>query len=331
MALFNTFKTGKFFVNGTLNKNFLQSTSSHGMRMSMSMSRPHHGYHLVDPSPWPAQTRLCIMWMLVSLVLVFHQYAGAATLAAIAFQAVTYSAFLWWRDVNREGVEGFHTSKVKNGLHLGMLLFIWSEAMFFVGLLWAFLHAALMPTIRVGMSWPPVGIVPVHWLGQPKTNTLQLLRSYFTANRAKHAMDHNNKSLCKLHLSTTIGQGLLFVYCQYLEYTGAAFTFSDSVFGSAFYQTTGFHGLHVIQGFQYQAVCLITLNSAAPGRCTAMDLAILYWHFVDVVWIALQRIIYVWGCAVPRSELETCVDGSCALYTILYERKGHQFAHPTNS
>jgi cytochrome c oxidase subunit 3 len=189
------------------------------------------------------------MWMLVSFVLVFHKYAGAPTLALIAFLAVTYSAFLWWRDVNREGVEGFHTSKVKNGLHLGMMLFIWSEAMFFVGLLWAFLHAALMPTIQVGMSWPPVGIVPVHWLGLPRTNTLLLLRSYFTANAAKHAMDHNNKSLCKLHLRTTIGLGLLFVYCQYLEYTGAAFTFSDTVFGSAFYLTTGFHGLHVILGF----------------------------------------------------------------------------------
>lgn len=112
------------------------------------------------------------MWMLVSLVLVFHQYAGAATFAFLAFLAVTYTTFLWWRDVNREGVEGFHTRKVKNGLHLGMMLFIWSEAMFFVGLLWAFLHAALMPTIQVGMSWPPVGIVPVHWLGLPKTNTL---------------------------------------------------------------------------------------------------------------------------------------------------------------
>nr|NP_057979.1 cytochrome oxidase subunit 3 [Tetradesmus obliquus]AAF72056.1 cytochrome c oxidase subunit 3 [Tetradesmus obliquus]CAB77708.2 cytochrome c oxidase subunit 3 [Tetradesmus obliquus]CAB90364.1 cytochrome oxidase subunit 3 [Tetradesmus obliquus] len=309
------------FVNGRSNKKL--STSSHGL------SRPHHGYHLVDPSPWPALTRLCVMWMLVSLVLVFHQYAGAPTLALIAFLAVNYSAFLWWRDVNREGMEGFHTSKVKNGLHLGMMLFIWSERMFFVGLLWAFLHAALMPTIQVGMSWPPVGIVPVHWTALPRTNTILLLRSYFTANAAKHAMDHNNKSLCKLHLRTTIGLGLLFVYCQYLEYTGAAFTFSDTVFGSAFYLTTGFHGLHVILGFLYLTVCYITLNSAAPGRCTAMDLAILYWHFVDVVWVGLLVIIYIWGCAVPRSELEACADGSCALYTVLYERKSHEFAHPT--
>jgi hypothetical protein len=62
-----------------------------------------------------------------------------------------------------------------------------------------------------------------------------------------------------------------------------------------------------------------------------MDLAILYWHFVDVVWVLLLVIIYIWGCAVPRSELEACADGSCALYTVLYERKSHEFAHPTLS
>jgi heme/copper-type cytochrome/quinol oxidase subunit 3 len=105
------------------------------------------------------------------LVLVFHQYAGAASFAFVAFLAVVYTAGLWWRDVNREGVLGYHTAKVKNGLHLGMMLFICSEITFFVGLLWAFLHAALMPTIRVGMSWPPVGVVPVDPLGLPKTNT----------------------------------------------------------------------------------------------------------------------------------------------------------------
>lgn len=73
------------------------------------------------------------MWMMVSLVLYFHQYAGAGTLALIAVCSVAYTASVWWRDVHREGVLGFHTRKVKSGLHLGMYLFIWSEAMFFVG------------------------------------------------------------------------------------------------------------------------------------------------------------------------------------------------------
>jgi heme/copper-type cytochrome/quinol oxidase subunit 3 len=57
----------------------------------------------------------------------------AGSLLIRAVSALTYTASVWWRDVNREGTFGFHTSKVKNGLHLGMLLFIWSERMFFVG------------------------------------------------------------------------------------------------------------------------------------------------------------------------------------------------------
>lgn len=142
-----------------------------------------------------------------------------------------------------------------------------------------------MPTIQVGMSWPPLGIVPVQWYGLPKVNTLLLLRSYFTANTAKHALENNQKNLCKLQLRNTIFLGLLFVYCQYLEYTGSRFTFSDSIFGSAFYLTTGFHGFHVIVGFLYLRVCLLLLPTTKPGQSIALDLRVLYWHFVDIVWV----------------------------------------------
>nr|YP_009449864.1 cytochrome c oxidase subunit III [Pectinodesmus pectinatus]ANG44801.1 cytochrome c oxidase subunit III [Pectinodesmus pectinatus] len=270
------------------------------------------------------------MWMMVSLVLYFHQYAGAGTLALIAVCSVAYTASVWWRDVHREGVLGFHTRKVKSGLHLGMYLFIWSEAMFFVGLLWAWLHRALMPTIQLGMSWPPLGVVPVHWTGLPKTNTLLLLRSYFTANAAKHAMDSGNKSLCKLQLLNTILLGVLFMYCQYLEYTGAPFTFSDSIFGSSFYLTTGFHGAHVMIGALYLAVCLFLLPTSNKKNCVALDLRILYWHFVDIVWVFLLGIVYIWGSATPTVELQACTDGSSALYSMLHESKRYAFAHPSN-
>jgi heme/copper-type cytochrome/quinol oxidase subunit 3 len=56
-----------------------------------------------------------------------------------------------------------------------------------------------MPTVQVGMSMPPLGVVPIHWTGLPKTNTLILLASYFTANAAKHALENNQKNLRKLH------------------------------------------------------------------------------------------------------------------------------------
>jgi heme/copper-type cytochrome/quinol oxidase subunit 3 len=92
-----------------------------------------------------------------------------------------------------------------------------------------------MPTVQIGMSWPPLGIVPLHWTGLPKTNTLILLASYFTANAAKHALDTKKKNLCSIYLMLTIGLRRLFMYCQYVEYTSAAFTFSDTIYGSSFY------------------------------------------------------------------------------------------------
>nr|AIK66587.1 cytochrome c oxidase subunit 3 [Rotundella rotunda] len=284
---------------------------------SSTYGRPHHPYHLVDPSPWPILTSLSILWMMLGFVLFFHKYAAAGTVLFTGICSVIYTTSLWWRDVMREGRQGYHTSKVKEGLNLGMILFIVSEAVFFVGLLWAFMHVALMPTVQIGMMWPPLGIAPVQWSGLPKTNTALLLASYFTANAAKHALDNGDRKGCAIQLAVTIGLGVAFVYCQYLEYTGAPFTFSDSVYGSTFYLTTGFHGFHVIVGFRYLTVCLFTLKSAGPGRSTALDLAVLYWHFVDVVWVFLLVLVYVWGGAVPKADVGLCADGSCVLHTVL--------------
>nr|BBE24820.1 Cytochrome c oxidase subunit 3 [Raphidocelis subcapitata] len=288
---------------------------------------PHHPFHLVDPSPWPLMTSFSMLCLALGLVLYFHKYAAGGTVLCLALLSLTYAATLWWRDVIRESLLGCHTSKVKEGLHLGMILFIVSEAVFFVGLLWAFLHAALMPTVDVGMAWPPVGVVPVDWTRRPSLNTVLLAASYFSANAAKHAMDQGQKQTCALNLFLTIALGVLFTGYQYLEYSGAAFTFSDSVFGSTFYLSTGFHGFHVIVGFLYLAVCLLTLNSAAPGKSTALDLAVLYWHFVDLVWVLIFTLVYVWGGALPTAGIETCTDGLCVLQTVLREARLDAFYH----
>lgn len=285
----------------------------------------HHPYHLVDPSPWPALTALCALWLALGLVLYFHKYSGGGTVLSCALIAVVYTASVWWRDVIRESRDGCHTAKVRNGLHQGMVLFIVTEAMFFVGLLWAFLHAALMPTVQIGMAWPPVGVLPVDWTRRPSLNSVLLAASYFSANAAKHALDLNDKQRCAFSLVVTIGLGALFTFYQYLEYNDAAFTFSDSIYGSAFYLSTGFHGFHVIVGFLYLTVCLFTLKDAGPGRSTALDLAVLYWHFVDLVWILIFTLVYVWGGAVPAPSVEACADGSCVLQLVLREAHLDQF------
>lgn len=291
--------------------------------------RPHHGYHQVDPSPWPALTALCIQFLTVSAVTFFHGYAGAGTIVRIALTLQTYSTSMWWRDVTREGVLNYHTAKVKRGLNLGMVLFIVSERTFFRGLLWAFQNCALMPTVQIGITWPPVGIVPVDTWHLPFRNTQILQLSYFTANRRKHALDNRKKALAGAYQLFTVRQGVIFMYGQYLEYTTAAFTFSDTVYGSSFYLTTGFHGFHVAIGRVYQAVCYFLQPNTTPTKRVAFNLRLLYWHFIDQVWIRLQIIQYMWGSATPALDIERCTNRFCELAVIMNDTMS--YIHTTGS
>jgi cytochrome c oxidase subunit 3 len=294
----------------------------------------HHPYHLVDPSPWPMLTSFSALWLAIGLVLYFHMYPSAGTVLMGAFCCMVYTVSLWWRDVMRENKQNCHTDKVKRGLHLGMLLFIVSEAMFFVGLLWAFLNAALMPTVQIGMAWPPLGIVPVKadtWHARPILNTWLLLASYFTANMAKHCMDNGQKTRCMLFLVGTIVLGMVFSYYQYLEFSEAAFTFSDSVFGGTFYMVSGVHGIHVIIGSIYLVVTVANLHSVRGHGSLALDLAVLYWHFVDIIWVFVLTLVYVWGGAVPSSSLEQCLDGPCVLEALLNEVRLDMFQQGSSS
>jgi cytochrome c oxidase subunit 3 len=257
--------------------------------------RQHHPYHLVDASPWPFLMSVSVLVMALGLVLSFHRYQNSTLIFSLGLLLVIYIFFLWSRDIMRESRLHYHTTKVQTGLQMGMVFFIMSEAMFFVGLLWAFIHAASQPSIYLGTQWPPAGIIPVEWNGRPLLNTALLFASYFSANVARYAMEENKKNLAFTNLLITVLLGFLFTFYQYLEYSTAAFTFSDSVFGSVFYLTTGFHGFHVIVGVLFLLVCLLRLKEFSVNHSVGLKLAVLYWHFVDIVWIFLMGIIYYWG------------------------------------
>lgn len=251
--------------------------------------------HLVDPSPWPIFTSINILALALSFVSFVHRYTIGPRLLLLSLLFLCYSMFVWWRDISRESLAGCHTKPVVSGLQLGMMLFILTEAMFFVGLLWAYLNAGLMPTVQIGLQWPPEGIQVVDWQRKPLLNTALLFTSYLTANAARYAMDLGDRKQCQSRLIQTILLGVFFTFYQYKEYGHAAFTMSDSVYGSNFFLTTGFHGFHVFVGVVFLIVALLQLNTSTPDRSQALTLSIWYWHFVDVVWIALMLIVYIWG------------------------------------
>ena len=113
--------------------------------------KPHHDYHLVDPSPWPAVGATSVFILAVGAIAwMHHMFAAAPLVFGIGVIGVLYTFIAWWRDVIREAEhEGHHTRVVQISHRYGMILFIASEVMFFVAWFWAYFDAALYPNDAV--------------------------------------------------------------------------------------------------------------------------------------------------------------------------------------
>lgn len=141
-----------------------------------------------------------------------------------------------------------------------MALFIASEVLFFFSFFWAYFHRSLAPTIELGFVWPPAGVQGFNPFTVPLLNTTILLSSGLTVTWAHHAMMMGQYLEAIVGLAVTIGLGVYFTLVQAYEYMEAFFTFADSAYGSCFFMATGFHGLHVIIGTTFLAVCLLRLS-----------------------------------------------------------------------
>nr|WPM94749.1 cytochrome c oxidase subunit 3 [Ceratocystis fimbriata] len=192
---------------------------------------------------------------------------------------------------------GDHTMSVQKGLNLGVILFIVSEALFFVAIFWAFFHSALTPTIDIGASWPPMGIEPVNPFELPLLNTVLLLSSGATITYAHHSLIKGERKGALYGTFATVILAVIFTFFQGVEYSFTSFTISDGVFASCFYFSTGFHGLHVIIGTIFLSVGLwrIYAYHLTDHHHLGYEAGILYWHFVDVVWLFLFISVYYWG------------------------------------
>jgi len=113
----------------------------------------HFPFHLVDPSPWPIYLSFSLLSMAIGAVLSMHGFYNGGTLLTIGFLLTTLGMTLWFRDVITEGTYlGHHTKQVKNGLMIGVILFIISEVFAFLSVFWAFFHSSLSPAIEIGGS-----------------------------------------------------------------------------------------------------------------------------------------------------------------------------------
>jgi cytochrome c oxidase subunit 3 len=272
----------------------------------MSSNQQHHPYHLVDPSPLPIFTAFSMLILAVGAVMFMHDYFLGKLVLPLGFILVLSCMFSWWRDVVHEGRDKHHSEAVQKGLSIGMLLFILSEVMFFVAFFWAFFHVRLFPYEMVegepwsvvSAFWPPKGIIPLDPWNLPLINTLILLLSGTTVTWAHSALHERNIKEAVKALKITVLLGITFTILQAYEYHHATFAFTQGIYPSTFFMATGFHGLHVIIGTIFLAVCYFRAKNGQFDKgynILGFEFAAWYWHFVDVVWIFLFIFIYVLG------------------------------------
>ena len=257
-----------------------------------------HPYHLVDASPWPFIISFGLFFLTFGGTMYFHGYIGSTFLTLTGFLLVLLTMYTWFRDIIREAVyEGQHTKQVQFGLKNGMLLFIFSELLFFISFFWAFFHSSLAPTPEIGSLWPPLGICTINAWGIPLLNTIILLSSGATITWAHHSIIFGDRKNSIISLVITILLAIFFTFIQFYEYIESSFSISDSVYGATFFLITGFHGIHVIVGTIFIIVSTIRLinHHFTKKHHFGFEAAAWYWHFVDVIWLFLFVTVYWWG------------------------------------
>lgn len=284
-----------------------------------------HDYHLVEPSPWPLLGSIALFFLAIGFVVLMKGFVlddksplffflgqGKPWLSLLGFVLVGWTMIGWWGDVVKESHKGDHTPVVELGLRYGMILFIASEVMFFVGWFWFFFDIGLFHELRttefldenVQASWktfPPQGVEPVHAFGLPLINTLILLLSGTTVTWAHHALQTGNRREADLGLMLTVLLGFVFLGVQGYEYyhiLHESYFYGNpaaEAYGSGFFMATGFHGAHVLIGAVFLLVCWLRLKAGhfSPQKHFGFEAAAWYWHFVDVVWLFLFAFVYV--------------------------------------
>ena len=185
--------------------------------------------------------------------------------------------------------EAVHHDHADNRL-FGFVVFLLSESVIFLSF-----FAAYIVYKTTSLNWLPDGVTGLE-IKEPTINTVILVSSSLTIYIAEKFLHKKQLWGFRAFWLLTIAMGSYFLYGQAVEWSGLAFGFGDGVFGGSFYLLTGFHGLHVLTGVLLQLIMLV--RSFFPDNYAKGEFGVestsLFWHFVDVIWIALFILIYVW-------------------------------------
>jgi len=243
--------------------------------------------------------------------------AGGAAVFLFGLLFLFYCMFGWWKAVADESEGGSYKEWEDLSFRWGMGWFIFSEVMFFAAFFGALFYARILSVPDLGAVhskiiwpsydaiWPTAGpyfsadFATIPAFGIPLINTAILLVSGVTVTWAHWALKLGNRRQLLLGLAATVVLGVVFIFLQAEEYVYAYqdlnLRLDSGIYGSTFFMLTGFHGFHVTIG---TIALVVILARCAAGHFTpenhfGFEGVAWYWHFVDVVWLLLFVLVYV--------------------------------------
>ncbi len=286
------------------------------------MSHAEEKYYVPDGSHWPVVGSVGLLVLMVG-VSAWLNGAGTGLWVMLAgFAIVAFMLVGWFGEVISESEGGRYNAQVGMSFRMGMFWFIFSEVMFFAAFFGALFYSRNMAIPWLGgesnnfftnimlwqgyeSTWPTNGPGNVGGdyetmspFGLPLINTALLLTSSVTLTIAHHAVLSGQRSLVKFFLAATFILGFIFVFLQAEEYIEAYqhmnLTLGSGIYGSTFFMLTGFHGMHVSIGAIMLTIIWFRVLKGhfTPENHFAFEAVAWYWHFVDVVWVALYVFVY---------------------------------------
>ena len=260
----------------------------HGRPSAVTAPRAHeaHAFHLPAPSFWPLVIAIGIVAAAVGAL-------GSLVLVVLGALVVVVGTFCFALEhhgnpahVHQVGEVGVDHRK------LAMWTFLASEC---------FLFGTLIATYLAYKGRSVVGPHPADTFNLQLTtlSTFDLLMSSLLMVLALAAVQRGDHAQSRLWLAGTAFFGVIFLGFQAYEFTTFilhdGLTLQQNLFGSTFYVLTGFHGGHVAIGVIWLLTLLVLDLRGRLGvaDATKVEIAGLYWHFVDVVWIAIFTLVYL--------------------------------------
>ena len=282
------------------------------------MSAQPGGYYVPAPSIWPIVGSFGLFFMALGSVFLMNDVVNLGSIFLAAGSLIMiYMMFGWFGTVIGESESGKYNDRVDVSYRWAMSWFIFSEVMFFAAFFGALFYMRVLSVPWLAEAdtqallwpdfvntWPVSGpgladkFTPMGAWGIPALNTFLLLSSGITVTWAHWALKKEKRSQLIWGLASTVALGCVFLYFQAYEY-GHAYdelnlTLTQGAYGATFYMLTGFHGFHVTMGTVMLVVILFRSIAGhfTPKNHFAFEAVSWYWHFVDVVWLALFVVVY---------------------------------------